>query len=129
MTGKKYDGGKAPLWQGCMDYFPDALLAVALISKYGLEKYELEYADHNWKQVEGALPRYLDADGRHLLKVNDYDPESQMLHAAHHAWNALAALQLILESGKPLTRKTLKDMLMDDVSETVGGAYQRGVLS
>ena len=98
-TGKKFDNGKSPLVQGCMAYFPDALNAVADVSKYGAEKYQVSLSDKNWRTVEGAKDRYLDAAGRHLSSslVSPVDDESTLLHLAHHAWNALAVLQLELE--------------------------------
>jgi hypothetical protein len=102
-SGKKYDGDKAPLVRGCFRYFPDALEAVAFISRYGCQKYDLKFEDKNFKLVDNPIPRYEDADGRHLLREG-WDDESNMLHAAHHAWDALAALQLALEAGTPLYR-------------------------
>lgn len=105
MTGKKFDGGKAPLVQGCLNYFPKALMAVAMVSKYGAEKYKVPYTDKNWAKLENALARYTDGDARHLLgEAIDglYDPESHLLHAAHHLWNAAARLELLLDSGVAL---------------------------
>lgn len=116
-AGRKLDSGKAPVSQGLFAYFPDALLAVANISKYGKQKYGVEYADQNWKRVENAHGRYADAQGRHELlpysmvdhneaeladpTLHAYDEESGHLHAAHEAWNALARLQMLLEGGMP----------------------------
>jgi hypothetical protein len=99
-AGKKYDGGKAPIHQGVFQYFPNALLSVADISKYGAEKYQLQYSDINWARVEGGRQRYGDARGRHILGEfidGPIDPESGKLHAAMAAWNALAYLELILK--------------------------------
>ena len=100
MSGKKDDKGKAPIIQGCLNYFPRALEAVAMQSKYGLEKYSLKYEDKNFLLVDNAVARYTDAMGRHQLgEVNDWgsiDPESGMHHAVAVAWNALARLESIL---------------------------------
>jgi hypothetical protein len=103
--GKKYDQSKAPVAQGCFNYFPRALLAVAEISKYGVEKYKVPYADKNFAKVNDALNRYADAAARHkLYEIIDgpYDPESKYLHAAHAAWNELARLEMMLADGTPL---------------------------
>jgi len=109
--GQKFDGGKAPLMQGCMAYFPDALLAVAQVSAYGAKKYSAKFEDMNWRKVANGEARYGDADARHLLTphlrapgavAGPYDAESELLHAAHHAWDALATLQLALERGQSL---------------------------
>jgi hypothetical protein len=99
-VGKKYDGGKSPLWQGVLQYFPRALLEVGAISRYGAEKYKLTYNDINWARVEGGRERYSDALARHITGEfidGPVDPESGMLHAAMAAWNALARLELILK--------------------------------
>lgn len=98
--GKKLDTGKAPLLRGCLAYFPAALAAVAKISEYGANKYNLSYEDKNWERVENGFGRYTDADARHLVSEHIdglYDPESHLLHAAHHAWNALARLEMLLK--------------------------------
>lgn len=100
--GKKFDAGKAPLTQGCLHYFPRALLAVATVSGYGAKKYAVPYSDKNWMRLADAFNRYGDGDSRHLIfEAIDglYDPESKLLHAAHHAWNALARLELLLNTG------------------------------
>lgn len=99
-AGKKYDGGKSPIFQGVFQYFPRALLAVGDVSRYGADKYDLAYNDINWSRVEGGFERYSDALGRHLVgefKDGPIDPESKCLHAAMVAWNALARLELVLK--------------------------------
>lgn len=100
--GKKFDQDKAPIVQGFLAYFPDAIREVANVSKYGREKYQVEYDDKNWRRVYGAQGRYLDAAGRHLIElgsVGDVD-ESGQLNLAMACWNLLAALQLKLEGDK-----------------------------
>jgi hypothetical protein len=95
LPDKKYDQGKPLVGQMKKD-FPKALLGVADIARYGVEKYK---APGSWRKVPDALNRYEDALGRHdLMKgYEDYDDESGYLHAAHRAWNALATLEMILE--------------------------------
>jgi hypothetical protein len=102
-AGVKLDAGKAPFVQGCLHYFPKALEAVAFVSRYGKEKYKVEYNDVNWKRVPDGLARYTDALGRHIsyeAVEGFYDQESHLLHAAHAAWNALARLELLLKDRK-----------------------------
>jgi len=102
-SGKKWDGGKQPAFQGLVQYFPRAMLCVAGISKYGTEKYNLEYSDRNWSRVEHAKDRYRDALTRHLLLEQiegATDKESSLLHAGHMAWCALAYLELLLQEGE-----------------------------
>lgn len=99
-VGRKYDGGKAPIVQGCLWYFPRALQAVAEQSRYGKDKYNLDYADKNFMRVEEAFKRYSDGLGRHLageeVDFEGIDPESGLPHAYAVAWNALARLEILL---------------------------------
>lgn len=87
-TGSKHDSGK-PL-MGAVP--PNALLAVANVLTFGAEKYGRD----NWRQVENAETRYLDAALRH---INAYqrgeaaDPESGESHLTH----AVCSLMFMLE--------------------------------
>lgn len=98
--GAKFDAGKAPVYQGVIDYFPRAVEAVALVSQAGADK----YAWKGWETVPDGYTRYKNAQHRHATKkakegiwdkdflaVNKY-----ILHDAQEAWNALAALELFL---------------------------------
>jgi len=102
VAAKKYDAGKSPITQGCLQYFPKALAAVGLVSKYGSEKYNVPYSERNWYGLPDGFNRYTDGLGRHLVAEGDYayDGESHLLHAAHCAWNALARLEILLADGQ-----------------------------
>ena len=85
------------MFRGVFKYFPNALQAVADISAMGAKKYSWG----GWKDSAtfADMHRFEDALGRHLLNEQVegwYDPESNLLHAAHAAWNALAKLELLL---------------------------------
>lgn len=98
-SGKKYDIGKAPVYNGFFRYFPRAIKRVALVSLYGTQKYSLQYEDVNWARVTDGFNRYSDADARHIIDEfidGPIDPESELEHAAQHAWNAMARLELML---------------------------------
>lgn len=91
----KYDGGKAPIFRGAIDYFPRAISAVAGVSAFGASK----YAWKGWEGVPDGYNRYSDAMVRHLIYEGQgevLDPDSGLLHAAHCAWGALARLELLL---------------------------------
>ena len=91
----KYDGGKAALFRGVIQYFPRAVNAVGEVSTFGARK----YAWDGWEGVDDGINRYSDAMVRHLIKEGsgeEVDPDSGLLHAAHTAWGALARLELIL---------------------------------
>jgi hypothetical protein len=98
--GAKFDEGKAPITRGCLQYFPRALEAVALVSLHGASKYSWK----GWEVVPDGINRYGDALGRHLAReaYEAYDIDSSFHHAAHAAWDALARLELILRSGVKL---------------------------
>ena len=102
----KKDVGKIPVWQGFLNYFPRAVLAVALVSEYGKRKYAPDESVFNsgWRDVPEGLNRYLDADARHMVKraistLGEYDEESGMAHLAHKAWNAMAELERAITDG------------------------------
>jgi hypothetical protein len=91
----KYDGGKAPVFRGALDYFPRAIESVAAVSAFGATK----YAWKGWQDVSEGFERYSDALVRHLTataKGEATDGDSGLLHEAHAAWNALARLELKL---------------------------------
>lgn len=102
--GAKLDEGKAPVTTFCLQYFPDALAAVAVVSELGAEK----YSPFGWKRVEDGIVRYTDALGRHLgaekdrdgYHIGTLDDNLRVSHAAQVAWNALARLQLMIEEGR-----------------------------
>ncbi len=95
----KYDGGKAPVFRGAIDYFPRAISAVAEVSAFGASK----YAWKGWEGVPDGYNRYSDAMVRHLIYQGEgevLDPDSGLLHAAHTAWNALARLEILIKESQ-----------------------------
>jgi hypothetical protein len=95
MPGAKLDVGKIPVYQGAIDYFPRAILAVAEISDHGAQKYDWK----GWEAVPNGIVRYTNAGMRHVFKEvieGPYDKDSGLLHKAHAAWNALATLELYM---------------------------------
>lgn len=90
--GAKLDAGK--IMAGVLGDFGQALLAVAEVGTFGANK----YTRGGWQSVENGTVRYTDAAWRHLLKEQSeaLDADSNLLHAAHFAWNALARLELMI---------------------------------
>lgn len=75
--------------------FSRALAAVTHVGTYGA----IKYTPRGWESVPDGIERYSEAMMRHWLAEAqgiESDPESNFLHAAHFAWNALARLELIL---------------------------------
>lgn len=94
--GAKLDTGKAPMWRGLIEYFPNALRAVAEVSAAGHAK---GYPWGGWRSVPDAHARYTDAMLRHLSYEAAGEPDDNgpggtgLRHDAMVAWNALARLE------------------------------------
>ena len=101
-SGAKLDAGK-PRVGLVLGGFANALLEISKVGTYGAAK----YTDNGWRDVEDGVSRYSDAMFRHLLQEHSeglLDKESEMMHAAMAAWNAMARLERILvemKDGKP----------------------------
>lgn len=97
--GAKLDAGK-PRCGLVVLGFPRALLEVSRVGTFGANK----YTDHGWKTVPNGIERYTDALLRHLFDEATgevHDKQSELHHAAHAAWNALARLELMLRPDDP----------------------------
>jgi hypothetical protein len=84
-----------PIFSGVMRYFPDALAAVARLSKAGNDKHNPGEPLH-WSREKSA--DHGDCIARHQIAFDQIDPESGEYHAAAVAWRALAQLQLLEEA-------------------------------
>ena len=96
--GAKLDAGKirAGLVLGG---FARALREVSAVGTYGANK----YTPNGWMHVPNGVERYTDAMHRHLLAEatgEARDPDTEILHAAHAAWNALARLDLMIRKSE-----------------------------
>jgi hypothetical protein len=78
-----------------MRYFPDALAAVARLSKAGNDKHNPGEPLH-WSREKST--DHGDCIARHQMTFDQIDPESGEYHAAGVAWRALAQLQLLEEA-------------------------------
>lgn len=90
--GAKLDAGK-PRPALVLGAFSRALGAVVDVGTYGARK----YTDHGWITVQDGERRYMDAAWRHLLadaRGEHVDPDTDIAHLAHCAWNLLAVLEL-----------------------------------
>ena len=91
-----------PLATGVLDYFPDALAAVAALSAKGNDQHNPGAALH-WDRAKSGDEA--DALLRHLSQRGTVDSDG-IRHSAKVAWRALALLQKELEAeeGAPLPR-------------------------
>ena len=87
-----------PLCSGVLDYFPDALLEVARVSKAGNDQHNPGQPLH-W--ARGKSMDFADTIARHLLERGTVDTDG-MRHSAKLAWRALAMLQTEIEQARGL---------------------------
>ena len=94
--GAKLDAGK-PRPSLVIEGMARAIMAVSKVATFGANK----YSDGGWVDVPNGEARYADAGYRHVLKRamgEEVDKDSEELHLAHEAWNALAKLDLFLRN-------------------------------
>ena len=91
-----------PLAEGLLWYFPNALAAVAGVSKVGNDQHNPGQPMHH---ARGKSTDHADCALRHLIDAGTIDTDGQR-HTAKAAWRILALLQeeLEREEGAPLPR-------------------------
>lgn len=82
-----------PIFSGCIRYFPDALAAVADLSRIGNEQHHPGKPLH-WDRAKSTDE--LDALTRHLVDAGTIDTDG-VRHSTKVAWRALANLQKEIE--------------------------------
>lgn len=85
-----------PLFSGLLRYFPDALIAVADLSRVGNEQHNPGQPLH-WAKEKSTDEH--DALVRHILDAGTRDSDG-VRHSAKVAWRAMAALQREIEADK-----------------------------
>jgi hypothetical protein len=83
-----------PVVSGVLDYFPDAIVALAQLSKKGNDQHN-PGKPLNWDRSKSGDEA--DTLGRHLLQRGTLDTDG-IRHSAKMAWRALALLQKEIES-------------------------------
>jgi hypothetical protein len=93
---------EAPMAEGLLWYFPDALAAVANVSKRGNDQHNPGEPMHH---ARGKSMDHADCILRHLARAGQFDKDG-VRETAKVAWRALALLQeeLEREEGAPLPR-------------------------
>jgi hypothetical protein len=87
------DRKATPMARGLLDYFPDALAAVAELSRIGNEQHNPGHPMH-WAREKST--DHADCIIRHMVDRGKPDVDG-VLHSTKVAWRALAQLQLELE--------------------------------
>lgn len=85
-----------PIFSGVFQYFPDALVEIAKLSKAGNDQHNPGQPLH-W--ARGKSTDQEDTLLRHLLEAGTLDTDGQR-HSAKVAWRALAKLQLEIEADR-----------------------------
>lgn len=85
-----------PIARGFVDYFPDAMVAVAALSMYANEKHNPGEPLH-WSKDKSS--DHDDCLMRHFLERYAVDADDGFLHLVKVAWRAMASLQVHLENG------------------------------
>lgn len=83
-----------PIHTGVMLYFPDALAAIARVSKAGNDKHNPGEPLH-WSREKSS--DHSDCAGRHMLTPDRFDPDTGQTERAQIAWRTLADLQIAEE--------------------------------
>jgi len=83
-----------PVYSGVLNYFPDAIAYVAMISKIGNDKHNPGQPLH-WSKDKSN--DHKDCIARHLLDAGNNDPDG-IRHSGYLAWRALANLQIEIET-------------------------------
>src|SRR5574344_46038 len=91
----------APIYSGVLKYFPDAIAAVAQLSKIGNDQHNPGQQLH-WAREKSA--DHHDCLIRHAMDAGTIDTDG-VRHSAKVAWRALAALQLELEAAQGVQDK------------------------
>ncbi len=100
---------KIPMADGLLDYFPNALAAVAEVSRIGNEQHNPGQPLH-W--ARGKSTDHANKIVRHLIDRGKRDGKG-VRHSAYVAWRALAQLQEEIERDEclPLPRNALEDTI------------------
>lgn len=97
-----------PACTGVLDYFPDAIAAVAELSRIGNEQHNPGQPLH-WAREKST--DHADCIVRHLMERGTIDTDGQR-HAAKVAWRALALLQTEIENAGKTNSVVMTSMLV-----------------
>lgn len=99
-----------PVYSGFVKYFPDAMMAVAELSRKGNDQHNPGKPLH-WDRSKSGDE--LDALMRHLLDdaMNVPLDTDGVMHKTKVAWRAMADLQKALEAKKPMTATEINERM------------------
>lgn len=94
-----------PITTGVLDYFPDAIAAVAACSKAGNDQHNPGQPLH-WAREKST--DHADCIARHLMERGTVDSDG-VRHSAKLAWRALALLQVEIERDAAASERLYRD--------------------
>jgi hypothetical protein len=98
-----------PVVRGVLDYFPDAIFAIARLSVLGNDKHNPGQPLHWAKEKSND---HADCAVRHLMERGGWDTDSYpepVRHSTAAAWRALANLQIEIEEARKLGNAVSRD--------------------
>lgn len=95
MTPDPSERKATPVFSGVLQYFPNAIAAVARLSKIGNDKHNLG-GPLRWRREKSS--DHGDSLIRHQMEFDKIDPDTGEYHAIAVAWRALAQAELLEES-------------------------------
>jgi hypothetical protein len=112
-----------PIATGVFDYFPDALLEVAAVSKAGNDQHNPGQPLH-WAQHKST--DHADCVGRHLLQRGTRDTDGKR-HSAKMAWRALALLQTEIKAEQAglTVAQYIANLIAEAAATERGADYER----
>ena len=84
-----------PIMTGVMDYFPDAIAEVAILSRIGNDQHNPGQVMH-WAKDKST--DHANCIMRHAIERGTRDPIDKVRHSTKLAWRALALLQRELDA-------------------------------
>ena len=102
-----------PIARGVLDYFPDAVAAIAHVSKVGNDQHNPGQPMH-W--AKGKSSDHADCIVRHLIERGKIDTDG-LRHTAKAAWRALALLQTEIEEATVLLPEQMQKRLNETVEK------------
>lgn len=84
-----------PVTEGVLDYFPDAICEVAIVSRIGNDQHNPGQPLH-WAKEKST--DHANTIGRHLIERGTRDTLDKTRHSAKLAWRANALLQIELDN-------------------------------
>lgn len=105
-----------PIFSGFLKYFPDAIAAVAELSRIGNEQHNPGQPLH-WAREKST--DHADCAARHLLDSGTIDTDN-VRHTTKLVWRALALLQTEIEKAQTKPKSMLDSIRQGAMDEVVG---------